>query len=191
MKELILASKSPRRQALLKLLQVSFSVLTCETPEDFDPTLSPEDVVRELAERKGKAVRMNYPVETRDRIVLSADTIVVLENEILNKPNGEAHAFDMLSKLQGRTHLVYTGFSLNHDSKILTESETTAVTFAPMSSNEIHHYLKVAKPFDKAGSYGIQDDFGACFIERVEGDYYNVVGLPLSKLYKTLKQFSE
>ncbi len=188
MNELILASKSPRRQALLKLLQMPFRILTAETSEEFEPSRSPRDIVMELAVRKGKAVCTLYPAETADKIVLSADTIVVLDGEVLNKPDSEAHAFEMLSKLQGRTHEVFTGFALMKGKNLVVEVERTAVTFAPMSADEIRTYIQVAKPLDKAGAYGIQDDFGACFIERIEGCYYNVVGLPLAKLYKTLKQ---
>ncbi|MCS6989296.1 MAG: Maf family protein [Chloroherpetonaceae bacterium] len=191
MSQLVLASKSPRRQALLKLLRLPFRVLTAETSEEFEPSLSPEEVVSELALRKGKAVCDLYPDETANAITLAADTIVVLDGEILNKPTDEAHAFEMLSKLQGRTHEVFTGFALMKGEKTVSEVERTAVTFAPMTSDEIRAYIRVAKPFDKAGAYGIQDDFGACFIERVEGCYYNVVGLPLAKLYKTLKRFEQ
>jgi septum formation protein len=189
MHELILASKSPRRQALLKLLQVPFRILTAETGEDFEPLLSPEEIVTELALRKGNAVRDHFPAETADKLVLAADTIVVLDGEVLNKPNDDAHAFEMLSKLQGRTHEVFTGFALMRGKEVVTDFERTAVTFSPMSAEEIRTYIRTAKPFDKAGAYGIQDDFGACFIERIEGCYYNVVGLPLAKLYKTLKRF--
>ncbi len=189
MNELVLASKSPRRQALLKLLQTPFRILTAETGEDFEPSLRPKEIVMELAIRKGKAVCERYPTETADKIVLSADTIVVLNGEVLNKPDSEAHAFEMLSKLQGKTHEVFTGFALMKGKNMVTEVERTAVTFASMSAEEIQTYIQVAKPLDKAGAYGIQDDFGACFIERIEGCYYNVVGLPLAKLYKTLKQF--
>lgn len=190
MTELVLASKSPRRQALLKLLQVPFRILTAETSEDFEPSLLPKEIVTKLAVRKGKAVCDCYPTETADKIVLSADTIVVLNGEVLNKPNDEAHAFEMLAKLQGKTHEVFTGFALVRGETTIAEVERTAVTFAPMSPDEIRTYIQVAKPFDKAGAYGIQDDIGACFIERIEGCYYNVVGLPLAKLYKTLKQFN-
>ncbi len=189
MQELILASKSPRRQALLKLLQVPFRILTAETGEDFEPLLSPEEIVTELAMRKGKAVCNLYPAETADKLVLAADTIVVLDGDVLNKPNDDAHAFEMLSKLQGRTHEVFTGFALIKGKTMTANYERTVVTFSPMSAEEIRTYIRLAKPFDKAGAYGIQDDFGACFIERIEGCYYNVVGLPLAKLYKTLKQF--
>jgi septum formation protein len=189
MHELILASKSPRRQALLKLLQVPFRILTAETGEDFEPSRSPKEIVTELAMRKGKAVCNLYPAETADKLVLAADTIVVLDGEVLNKPNDDAHAFEMLSKLQGRTHEVFTGFALMRGKEVVTDFERTAVTFSPMSAEEIRTYIRTAKPFDKAGAYGIQDDFGACFIERIEGCYYNVVGLPLAKLYKTLKRF--
>jgi septum formation protein len=189
MQELVLASKSPRRQALLKLLQLPFRILTAETGEEFEPSLSPKEIVTELALRKGKAVRERYPAETADKIVLAADTIVVLDGEVLNKPNDDTHAFEMLSKLQGRTHEVFTGFALIKGESVAMDFERTAVTFSPMSADEIRTYIRTAKPLDKAGAYGIQDDFGACFIERIEGCYYNVVGLPLAKLYKALKQF--
>ncbi|MFN3345391.1 MAG: Maf family protein, partial [Chloroherpetonaceae bacterium] len=158
--------------------------------EDFEPSLLPKEIVTELAIRKGKAVFDRYPTETASKIILSADTIVVLNGEVLNKPSDEAHAFEMLSKLQGKTHEVFTGFALLKGDRIVAEVERTAVTFAPMSADEIRTYIQVAKPFDKAGAYGIQDDIGACFIERIDGCYYNVVGLPLAKLYKTLKQFN-
>jgi septum formation protein len=187
---LILASKSPRRQELLKLLQIPFSVLTVETEEHFDPSLSPERIVMSISEHKAAETLKAYPQETRNQTLLSADTTVVLDGEILNKPASEDDAFRMLTKLQGRTHRVYTGFTLRHNLHSLSDYEATEVTFSPMTSNEITAYIHIAKPFDKAGSYGIQDDYGACFIEKINGCYYNVVGLPLSKLYCALKQFS-
>jgi septum formation protein len=186
----VLASKSPRRQELLKLLGIPFTILTADTNEDFDAALAPSDIVRSLAERKGKAIRSLYPNETQNKIILSADTTVVLGNKILNKPDGEAEAFEMLSMLQGKTHHVYTGFALTYNAYSESHVETTDVTFSQMNETEIRNYIRVAKPFDKAGSYGIQDDLGACFIERINGCYYNVVGLPLSKLYRALQNFS-
>lgn len=187
---LILASKSPRRQELLKLLQIPFSILTVEAEEHFDPTLSPEKIVMSLSEHKAAETISAYPKETRDQLLLSADTTVVLDGEILNKPSSEEDAFRMLSTLQGCTHRVYTGFTLRRNSEQLSDYEVTEVTFSPMTKTEIEQYIRIAKPFDKAGSYGIQDDYGACFIEKINGCYYNVVGLPLSKLYRSLKNFS-
>lgn len=188
---LILASKSPRRQQLLKLLQVPFTVLNVEAEEHFDPSLSPEQIVMSLSEHKAAETIRAYPEETRDQTLLSADTTVVLDGEILNKPTSEEDAFRMLSKLQGRTHEVYTGFTLRRNLHRISDYESTEVTFCPMMPDEIREYIRIAKPFDKAGSYGIQDDYGACFIEKINGCYYNVVGLPLSKLYHALKQFSK
>lgn len=187
---LILASKSPRRQELLKLMQIPFRVLTVETQEHFDPSHAPEKIVMLISEHKAAETILAFPEETRNQTLLSADTTVVLDGEILNKPASKEDAFRMLTKLQGRTHRVYTGFTLRRNSRYLSDYEVTEVTFSPMTSDEIREYIRIAKPFDKAGSYGIQDDYGACFIEKINGCYYNVVGLPLSKLYRALKQFS-
>jgi septum formation protein len=186
---LVLGSKSPRRQELLKLLQVDFIILTSDTDEDFDNALSPPEIVCTLSERKGKTIQKIFPSEIEDKIILSADTVVVLGKKILNKPSGFEEAFEMLSELEGKTHQVYTGFTLISNEKMISAFEMTEVTFSAMSEAEITAYIQIAKPYDKAGSYGIQDDFGACFIERINGCYYNVVGLPISKLYRTLKVF--
>lgn len=151
--------------------------------------LSPSDIVRSLSLRKAQLALERYPHLRRDAVVLSADTIVVIDGTVLNKPADFSDAVQMLLRLQGRTHEVFTGFTLLSAEQTYSDYERTAVTFAPMSQAEIEHYIHTAQPFDKAGSYGIQDDFGACFIERIEGCYYNVVGLPLAKLYRALKMF--
>lgn len=187
--KLILGSKSPRRKALLTLLQLPFEVLTTDADESFDAALSPEEIVRFLSRLKADSVAAAYPDAVRGSVVLGADTIVVIDGEVLNKPLSHTDAVRMLSMLQGRTHRVYTGFTLRSEDKTVTDSERTAVTFAPMTPADIETYIRIAQPFDKAGAYGIQDDFGACFIERIDGCYYNVVGLPLAKLYSTLQAF--
>ncbi|ACF14388.1 maf protein [Chloroherpeton thalassium ATCC 35110] len=187
---IILASKSPRRRELLALLNIPFDVLTADTDEQ-TALKNPADIVAELAKRKADTIFQKYPAETENELVLSADTIVVLGETILNKPASHDDAVRMLSLLQGQTHHVFTGFSLKKADKQITDFEVTEVTFSPMSAEEIQTYIEVAKPFDKAGAYGIQDDFGACFIEKINGCYYNVVGLPVSKLYKTLKLFQD
>lgn len=187
MTDLILGSKSPRRQELLKLLNVPFRILTADTHESYESEWAPEKVVTELATRKAQELKKLKPKETQNATLLCADTIVVINNTILNKPQSEAEAFEMLSMLQDRTHQVYTGFAILSPTHELIDFERTDVTFSNMSAQEINHYIQVAQPFDKAGSYGIQDDIGACFIERINGCYYNVVGLPISKLYKAFK----
>jgi len=187
---IILASKSPRRRELLSLLNIPFSILTADTDEQ-TALKNPSEIVSELAERKAANIFQKYPKETESELVLSADTIVVLGENILNKPASHGEAVRMLTLLQGKTHRVFTGFSLKKANKQITDFEVTEVTFSPMSTEEIQTYIQVANPFDKAGAYGIQDDFGACFIENINGCYYNVVGLPVSKLYKTLKLFQD
>jgi septum formation protein len=188
--ELILGSKSPRRHELLKLLNVPFRVLTAETHEHFDPDWTPEIIVTELALRKGREIKEIYNAEIERATLLCADTIVVIDGQILNKPQSKSEAAGMLGRLQGRTHSVFTGFSILTPSKEICDFEETRVTFSEMSPSEIEHYIDVAQPYDKAGSYGIQDDVGACFIEKINGCYYNVVGLPVAKLYKTFKSLN-
>ncbi|MBC8043886.1 MAG: septum formation protein Maf [Rhizobacter sp.] len=191
MKKLVLASKSPRRKALMALMRWPFEIFTTDADESFDPSLAPGEVVGFLSRKKSEAVVAAYPGETHERITIGADTIVVIDGEILNKPASHSEAAAMLTKLQGRTHEVYTGFTLIDGLKSLSDAEVTRVTFARMSESEIDDYIRIAQPFDKAGGYGIQDDFGACFIPKIDGCYYNVVGLPLSKLYHALRTFSE
>lgn len=168
-----------------------FETLCIEADESFDAALSPEDIVLTLAERKAKLAAAQYPERAAQGVILSADTIVVIERTVLNKPANFDEALSMLSRLQGRTHHVFTGFALLSPERLHCDYERTAVTFAPMTRDEIEFYIHSAQPFDKAGSYGIQDDLGACFIERIEGCYYNVVGLPLAKLYRALKLFPD
>ncbi|MFN3386649.1 MAG: Maf family protein [Candidatus Thermochlorobacter sp.] len=189
--KLLLASKSPRRQSLLRLTTLPFSILPIEADESFDAHLSPEDIVMSLSERKAKQAATQYPEQATQGVILSADTIVVIDRTVLNKPATFEEAVSMLTRLQGRTHHVFTGFALLSPERLHCDYERTAVTFAAMTREEIEFYIHTAQPFDKAGSYGIQDDLGACFIERIEGCYYNVVGLPLAKLYRALKLFPD
>jgi septum formation protein len=187
--KLLLASKSPRRQQLLQLTRLPFEVLSVEVDESFDSRLPPAEIAMTLSERKAKFTAARYPEHAQHAVILSADTIVVIDQMILNKPANFDEAVSMLTRLQGRTHEVFTGFTLLSPDRIHCDYERTAVTFAPMTRKEIEFYVQTAQPFDKAGSYGIQDDLGACFIERIEGCYYNVVGLPLAKVYRALKSF--
>lgn len=182
---LVLASRSPRRRQLLERLRIPFSVHPSEVEEIVPPGTPPAETVRLLARQKAEAVAPGYP----HALTLGADTIVVLDDLVLGKPSDDAEATEMLARLGGRSHVVYTGIALIHaeSDRVVTTHEVTEVTFASLSSAEIRAYVLTGSPLDKAGSYGIQDDAGALLIEGVRGDYYNVVGLPLHQLYRTLR----
>lgn len=182
MKSLILASSSPRRQELLQLLQIPFQSISANVNEDFSEHMKANEVVKELAYRKAAAVAKEH----QDHWVIGSDTIVVLNGEILGKPINRADAQETLKKLSGQTHEVYTGVSIilgRHDYVFV---EKTNVTFWELSDLEIERYLDTGEPFDKAGSYGIQG-YGALFVKQIDGDYYSVVGLPVSRLARELK----
>jgi len=184
---LVLASRSPRRVSLLRQIGLNPEVVPCDVSEDFDRSLSPADNARILAMRKAEAVAANVT----DGIILGADTIVVIDGEMLAKPLDGDDAVRMLRMLSGRTHTVYTGFALvdARSGRKLGGVEATQVTFRPMSEAEILGYVASGSPMDKAGAYGIQDDYGAVFVSRIEGCFYNVVGLPLSRVHSALREF--
>jgi len=188
-KRIILASASRRRQILLRQIGLTFEVRESDIPEEFEEVKSIPENVRTLALRKAHAV-----VKPSDNaIVIGADTVVVLDNEVLTKPRDERDACEMLAKLSGRTHEVYTAFALLDcpTGKSTSAVETTKVTFRKLSSQEIKEYVASGSPMDKAGAYGIQDDYGAVFVERIEGCYYNVVGFPLARFYVTMQEFQK
>jgi septum formation protein len=182
---LILASRSPRRRKLLAQLGLDFEVHPSDLDENATNHRLPEQLVEQLALEKARAVAARFP----EALTLGADTIVVLDGDVLNKPADEAEARAMLRRLSGRTHTVYTGVALVHPAsqREVVDYEATEVTFAPLTDAEIDAYVATGSPLDKAGAYGIQDDYGAVFIRRIEGDYYNVVGLPLHRLYRMLR----
>lgn len=182
--KIYLASKSPRRRKLLKQLGIKFNSFSVDLHEEIFDGEHPIQTVKRLALHKSdEAVS-----KIKDGIVITADTIVVLGKEIIGKPKNEKEAFHILSKLSGKTHTVYTGFVVRNliSKKKIVGYERTEVTFRKLAQAEIRDYIKTGSPMDKAGAYGIQDDFGAVFVERIDGCYYNVVGLPLAKLYKSL-----
>lgn len=184
--KIFLASKSPRRRKLLKLLGIKFKSFAVDLHEEILDGEHPVQTVKRLALHKSQAA-----VKKIDSgIVITADTIVVLDKKIIGKPKSKNDAFDILSKLSGRTHTVYTGFVIQNiaKKKRIIDYEKTEVTFRKLSYAEIRDYINTGSPMDKAGAYGIQDDFGAVFVSRIDGCYYNVVGLPLAKLYKSLIQ---
>jgi septum formation protein len=189
---LILASQSPRRKQLLQQLGLEFNVIPSAVDEEaiHNLSLTPDEYVRHLALHKATDVATHY---SNSCIVIGADTTVVLDETILNKPTDEKSAFDMLALLSDRTHHVYTGVALVRKDGVTVTNQSfvqkTAVTFRKLSDEEIYAYIATGSPMDKAGAYGIQDDMGAIFVSRIEGCYYNIVGLPLELLYRTLKEF--
>jgi septum formation protein len=183
-KQLILASSSPRRQALLKQVNIPFSVRKPDVNESQITAADPRERVIQLAELKGLATPMLH----KDEVILSADTIVSYNNEIFGKPKDRDEAYSMLSMLSGSVHEVFTGVSLRSADKKITFAEKTKVTFWPLSGTELAEYLSADEAYDKAGAYGIQG-MGAMFVKRIDGDYYNVVGLPVSRVVRELKGF--
>ncbi|WP_339798192.1 Maf family protein [Paenibacillus sp. FSL R5-0744] len=185
---IILASGSPRRRELLSLLGLPFEVITSEADESTSPDFTPEQIVRSLALRKAEAVVA--AAGERNAVIIGSDTIVVLDNTVLGKPVDELDSKSMLTRLQGRNHKVYTGVAcigLPHG-KTIVEHRVTSVTMRAMTENEIIAYIATGEPADKAGSYAIQG-LGSTLVERIEGCYFNVVGLPLSLLGEMLSEF--
>ena len=182
--QLILASQSPRRKELLSLLKLPFVVRVADIDETMDPAKSPAEEVARVSQQKAFAV-----VRQTDDIVIAADTIVVLDGEVLGKPRNQAHACQMLTALSGRDHQVMTGVTVLQGERALVHTEITDIHFRPLSQKEILAYVATGEPMDKAGSYGIQGG-AALFAQRLEGDYYNVMGLPVCKLYEMLCQLA-
>lgn len=185
--KIILASGSPRRRELLQKLNIDYEIKVSEVDESEEGS-NPSEIVENLAIKKAKAVLDEDG--TQDVLVIGADTLVFYENEVLGKPCDEDEARDMLSLLSNRTHQVYTGVALirkvNGVETVSSFSEVTDVTFYEIDRFEIDEYIKTGSPLDKAGAYGIQDDF-AKHIKKINGDYNNVVGLPVSRLYQEMK----
>ncbi|MEO6039057.1 MAG: Maf family protein [Saprospiraceae bacterium] len=186
MRPLILASKSPRRSQLLREAGFDFTVQAFDVDESFPPTMPVEDVAPWLAERKAQAAA--HLIQDQE-IVLSADSVVILDGVIYNKPEDEADASRMLRLLSGRQHTVITGVCLLAKEKTRTFAGLTKVWFAELSDAEIDYYIRTCQPFDKAGSYGAQDWIGHCKITRIEGSFQNVMGLPVDLVYRALAEF--
>ncbi|MFM7727695.1 MAG: Maf family nucleotide pyrophosphatase [Flavobacteriales bacterium] len=185
-KKIKLASKSPRRQQLLGGLGLEFELWTKEVDEDFPQDLQREAIPLHLAAKKADAFRLEMQT---DDLVITADTIVWIDNRVLNKPADRGEAIEMLRLLSGKIHEVYTGVSIMSIEKTELLWDCTRVHFATLSQQEIEYYVDHYAPFDKAGSYGAQDWIGLIGIDRLEGSYFNVMGLPVHKVYKVLQQF--
>lgn len=184
---IILASKSPRRQELLKGIGLNFNVLTKDVDESYPSRLSVYEVAPYLSLKKAKAFD---DAELPDNyMIITADTIVVVGDEILGKPKDKENACEMLLKLSGKKHSVITGVTIRTKDRTKTFSAVSNVVFEKLDSEEINYYVDNLKPFDKAGSYGIQEWIGYIGVSAVEGSYFNVMGLPTQKLYTVLKTF--
>ncbi|PAQ16348.1 septum formation inhibitor Maf [Bacillaceae bacterium SAOS 7] len=184
MSNIILASGSPRRKELLQRIGLPFTVIVSDVDETISHPMSSEETVMQLASRKAHAVAKHYEQD----IVIGADTIVVLDEEILGKPKDRGDAKRMLSKLSGREHSVYTGVAIVQGKNEHVFYEKTNVTFWELSDEEVDAYLDSGEPFDKAGAYGIQG-IGAVLVKKIDGDYFSVVGLPVASLYRQLQRF--
>ena len=185
-KNIILASKSPRRQNLIKELGFDFEIRTKEVDEVYPPELKKEQVAIYLSELKAAAFKDE--LEPND-LIITSDTIVCLEDRIIGKPKDREDAFHMLSDLSGKMHEVVTAVTLMSATKTVTFYDVTEVYFKVLSNYEMDTYIDEYKPFDKAGSYGIQEWIGYIGIEKINGSYHNVMGLPVKKLYEALEEF--
>ena len=188
MPNIILASKSERRVALLKQMDIDFKVMPADIDESLSGTYSPSDAVQYIA--KKKALHIAKLIHDNS-IIIAADTIVSIDNEILGKPNDSTHAMEMLRLLRGRKHSVYTAVTIVQNSKIEIEfNQKTDVYMRNYSDEEIKWYIDTGEPFDKAGGYGIQEK-GCIFIDKIEGDFYTVMGLPIAKVYLALCEMNQ
>ena len=191
MQSIILASQSPRRKMLLEWANVSFEVIVSDADESYPVTLDMNEVPVFIACNKAKAVQQiitaQFPQHLSKKIV-AADTIVVLEGKVLGKPENKEAAIASLVSLSGKTHQVIPGVVILSESNELSFSETTLVTFNHLTLEQIEYYVENYKPYDKAGGYAIQEWIGVVGIQSIQGDFYNVMGLPVSKLLQKMKQ---
>ncbi|WP_162339480.1 Maf family nucleotide pyrophosphatase [Cyclobacterium salsum] len=183
-KTIVLASKSPRRQQLMNEMGFSFTIKNLDADESFSESLDPMVVAEFLAEKKADAY---LPYLYDEEVLITADTTVIYENRIFNKPANEQEAREMLLLLQGKTHEVITGVCIRDLQHKIVFSDRTRVDLTPLQDIEINYYIKECQPFDKAGGYGIQDWIGLIGISSIQGSYYTVMGLPVHKVYQHLK----
>lgn len=184
MHKIILASQSPRRRQLMEAAELSFDIVIADVDETNPPGMDGALVPEYLAKKKAAAIEKN----AHDAIIVAADTVVLLDNEILNKPKDEADAISILKKLSGRIHKVVTGVCMQKGVQQVCFSTTTEVHFRDLDEAQIKHYVAEYKPYDKAGAYAIQEWIGMIGIEKIDGDYYNVMGLPIGEVVIRLKQ---
>jgi septum formation protein len=185
--KILLASNSPRRKELLKELGFDFEVVSVDCDELYPNYLEVDQVAAYLSELKSNAFRALNEGE----LLITADTIVALDEEILGKPKNEVHAKEMLQKLSGKTHQVYTGITLKTLSKTITKTDVAHVEFEAITNDELDFYIHKYRPFDKAGSYGIQEWLGMAKIKHIQGSFYTIMGLPTHLVYALLKDFEQ
>ena len=190
MERMILASGSPRRKQLLEWAEVPFDILVKETAETWPLGMAVAEVPVHIARNKALAVQALVAATVPDRVILAADTVVVLGEEIIGKPRDRADAVDILSRLAGQRHEVITGVVLLNGEEEVSFYDRTAVWFHPLSQPEIENYVDKYSPYDKAGAYAIQEWIGVVGIKGIDGDFYNVMGLPVSRVVQALRKFS-
>jgi septum formation protein len=188
MKKIILASGSPRRKMLMEWAEFSFDVIVSDADESYNPKISPAEIAMSIAEKKIQAVLDLNQVNLSHSIIVAADTIVVLEGEIIGKPVDREDALGILGRLSGKKHQVITAVCVQDDKQKKVFHDTTHVSFHALSEEQIIHYVDNYKPYDKAGAYAIQEWIGVIGIQSIEGDFYIVMGLPVSRLVHTLKE---
>ncbi len=186
--EIVLASQSPRRRQLLEWAEVPFEIIVKETDESYPPDLPVQDIAIHIARNKALAIQQGSDIT---KPILAADTIVVLGNRVIGKPKNRAHAIQILNDLSGEKHLVITGVVILFNGKETAFADTTEVAFHPLTNEEIEFYIDKYKPYDKAGAYAIQEWIGVVGIKSVNGDFYNVMGLPVSRVVRELQKLNE
>ena len=184
MDKIILASQSPRRKQLMEAAEIAFEIVVADVDETNPPGMPGEEVPEHLAKKKAAAIESDYP----EAIIVAADTVVLLDGDILGKPVDTTDAEHILSKLSGRVHRVVTGVCIQKGDKQHSFSTTTEVHFRELTAEQIKHYVANYQPFDKAGAYAIQEWIGMIGIEKIDGDYYNVMGLPIGEVVKVLNR---
>jgi len=187
MQEIILASQSPRRKQLLEWAEVPFKIIVKETAETYPADLAIKDVPVHIARQKALVIQQEHPNQT----ILAADTVVVLGNDIIGKPRDRQHAVDILTALAGQHHQVITGVVILHEKGEEAFADVTDVEFHPLTKEQIGFYVDKYKPYDKAGAYAIQEWIGVVGIKAIKGDFYNVMGLPVSRVVQALQKIHQ
>ena len=182
--QIVLGSQSPRRRELLSLMNIDFRVEVQEVEESYPENLTPVEIATHIASKKAKA----FKGLSANELLITADTIVAQHHYILGKPTDAAHAKEMIQQLAGNMHEVITAVAFQYQSQLITFHDCTKVYMNPLSESEINHYIENYKPYDKAGAYGIQEWIGLVAIQKIEGSYTNVMGLPTEKLYQELQK---
>ncbi|MFM2359809.1 MAG: hypothetical protein RLY16_1802 [Bacteroidota bacterium] len=186
-RKIILASQSPRRKQLLEWAEIPFEVMVSDADESFPAAMPVGEIATFIARQKAQAIYHQYE-EAKHAIIIAADTIVVIDGQVLGKPVDEKDACRMIELLQGKAHEVITGVVILHPQKTIEFADCTTVNFHPLSKEQINFYIKKYQPFDKAGSYAIQEWIGVVGIQSIQGDFYNVMGLPVSRVVQSLMQ---